>query len=65
LSKRIDKAIEDLIVIPVIIMLGLYITGAVVDSMLQTNITFKILFAGVGGIPFLIYYYKKKISEYM
>jgi hypothetical protein len=65
LSKRVDKAIEDLIVIPVVIMFGLYITGAVVDSMLQTNFTFKILFAGVGSIPFLIYYYRKKISEYM
>jgi len=60
----VDKAIEDLIVIPVVIVLGLFITGAVVDSMLQTTYTFKILFAGVGGIPFLIYYFRKKISEY-
>jgi hypothetical protein len=63
-QTRTEKAIEDFIVIPFLIMLGLYITGAVVDSMLHTTYTFEILFAGVGGIPMLIYYFKKKISDY-
>ena len=63
-DKRIDKAITDFIVIPMIVLLGIYIAASLVDSMLQlNNQTFKILFTAVGGVPALGIYFKKKLSE--
>ncbi len=63
-EDRVDKAIKDFIVIPVIVLIGLYVTASVIDSMLQlNNETFKIIFTGVGGVPFFIYYFKRKMSE--
>jgi len=63
-ENRINKAIIDFIVIPAIILIGLYVTASIIDSMLQlNNQTFKTIFTGVGGIPSLIYYFKRKMSE--
>lgn len=63
-ENRIDKAIADFIVIPAIVLIGLYVTAAIIDSMLQlNNETFKILFTAVGGVPALAYYFKRKMSE--
>lgn len=63
-EDRVDKAIKDFIVIPVIVLIGLYVTASVIDSMLQlNNETFRIIFTGVGGVPFFIYYFKRKMSE--
>ena len=63
-ENRIDKAITDFIVIPAIILIGLYVTAAIIDSMLQlNNQTFRIIFTGIGGVPAFIYYFKKKMSE--
>jgi len=63
-EDRVDKAIKDFIVIPAVVLLGLYITASFVDAMLQlNNETFKIIFTGVGGVPSLIYYFKRKMSE--
>lgn len=63
-EDKVDKAIIDFIVIPVIVLIGLYVTASVIDSMLQlNNQTFRIIFTGVGGIPFFIYYFKRKMCE--
>jgi len=63
-EDRIGKAIADFIVIPAIVLIGLYVTAAIIDSMLQlNNETFKILFTAVGGVPALAYYFKRKMSE--
>lgn len=63
-EDRVDKAIKDFIVIPIIVLIGLYVTATIIDSMLQlNNQTFKIIFTGVGGIGFFIYYFKRKMSE--
>ena len=63
-EDRVDKAIKDFIVIPAIVLLGIYIAASLVDSMLQlNNETFKILFTLVGGVPALAYYFKRKMSE--
>jgi len=65
-KSRVDRAIEDFIVIPFVALLGIYITAVLLDSMLQiNNVMFRIIFGGVGGVSFIIYYFKRKISEYM
>jgi len=63
-EDRISKAITDFIVIPLIVLIGIYVTASVIDSMLQlNNETFRIIFTGVGGVGFFIYYFKRKLSE--
>ncbi len=63
-EDRVDEAVKDFIVIPAIVLIGLYVTASIIDSMLQlNNQTFRIIFTGVGGVPFFIYYFKKKMSK--
>ena len=63
-NNKIDKAVEDFIVMPVIVLVGIYVVSALIDSMLQINSsTFRVIFTGVGGIPFFVYYFKKKLSK--
>jgi len=63
-KRKVDKVIEDFVVIPVIVLIGLYVTASVIDSMLHlNNETFKIIFTGVGGVSFFIYYFRGKMSE--
>ena len=63
-EDRVDKAIKDFIVIPIVVLIGLYVTAAIIDSFLHlNNETFKLIFTGVGGVGFFIYYFKRKMSE--
>jgi hypothetical protein len=63
-QNRIDKAIADFIVIPAIVLIGLYVTATIIDALLQlNNQTFRIIFTGVGGVPFFIYYFRRKMSQ--
>jgi hypothetical protein len=62
-KTQVDKAIEDFILIPAVVLIGIYVTSALIDSMLQlNNETFRAIFTGVGGIAFFIYYFKKKMA---
>lgn len=63
-KSRVDKAIEDFIVIPLIVVIGIYVVASVIGSILGLNNEFvKWFFAAVGGIGYFIYYFKKKMSE--
>jgi len=63
-KSKVETAIEDFVVIPLIILIGLYATASVIDAMLHlNNETFKIIFSGVGGVGYFIYYFKRKMSE--
>lgn len=63
-GDRVNKAIEDFIVIPAIILIGLYVTAAIIDSFLHLNSeTFRMVFAGIGGVGYFIFYFRKKLSE--
>jgi hypothetical protein len=64
MEDKIDKAIYDFIILPAIVLIGLYITAALIDTMLGTpNSTFRILFVGVGGILYFINYFRRKMSN--
>jgi hypothetical protein len=64
-DSKTNKAIFDFIVLPMIVLIGLYIVAALIDSMLQwNNQTFRTLFTLVGGIPALALYFKSKMAEY-
>ena len=59
-----EKAVEEFIVLPLIALIGIFVASSLVDSMLQiNNETFRLVFTGVGGVPFLVYYFKKKLAK--
>ena len=66
-QKEYEEAVRELgfkfMVKPSIILIGMAVIGSIVDSFLKTQNTFAIIFAGVGGIAFLIDYYKKEIKK--
>ena len=53
------------VVFPIIVLVGLYVVAAILDVFLKTNYEhFPILFTAIGGIPFLIYYYRGEIQRH-
>jgi len=64
-ENKVEKAIWNFIAIPVTVLLWLYLTASLIDSMLQLNIeAFEVIFIVVGGVPILIYYFKRKCPSY-
>lgn len=61
-----DKVREDIyrfIVSPMIVLVGIYIVSALLQSFLKIQYEyFGVIFTGIGGIPYLIYYYKKELN---
>jgi membrane associated rhomboid family serine protease len=50
--------VEIAIVVPVLILVGMYVVGTVLDGFLGTKNMFAMIFAGVGGVGVIIFYYK-------
>lgn len=42
---------------PVVILVGMFAVGSIIDNFLNTQNTFKYIFLGIGGVPSIIYYY--------
>ena len=59
----LNKIVKDFIVVPVVVLIGVYIAGAFVEDFFNFGDATKYLFLGIGGIGFLIYYSRKKIGE--
>ena len=51
-----------LMVKPTIFLISLLVAGTIIDTMIGTNNAAKIIFAGVGGLGYLIQYYKETFS---
>jgi len=48
---------------PAMVLIGMYIVSILLKAFLDIGWEpFPMLFTGVGGIPFLIYYYKKELN---
>lgn len=50
---------------PVVILLGMIVTGAIIDSVLHTSNTFAYLFSAIGGIPALGFYYYREWKKFV
>ncbi|MCW4015558.1 MAG: hypothetical protein NWF06_04240 [Candidatus Bathyarchaeota archaeon] len=63
-ERQINEAIQDFVAIPLIILIGLYITASAIDPILHiNNQTFKIIFTVTSGIPTLTLFFKKKYLQ--
>ncbi len=59
-----DELIEKAIIAPVIILVGMYVAGAVIGSMLHSNTNlFGEIFAAAGGIPAVGIYFARLWKE--
>ena len=48
---------------PAIILLGMYLIGAFIDTFAKTQNTFSIIFAAVGGIGYIASYFVKEVKK--
>ncbi len=58
-----NKSVRDFIFIPIVVLLGIYIAGVFVKELFNLPNAVQYLFHGIGGIGFLVIYFRKKISE--
>lgn len=58
-----NKLVGDFIVVPIVVLLGIYIAGVFVTELFNLPNAMQYLFHGVGGIGFLVLYFRKKIGE--
>lgn len=66
-QQEYEDAVNDdvyrFIVRPIIPLFGIYIVSTLLEIFLDMNYEyFKIIFTGIGGIPYLIYYYRKELA---
>lgn len=61
--NKINKIVQDFIIVPVVVLIGIYIAGVLVQDFFNLPSAVKYLFHGVGGVGFLIIYFRNKIKE--
>jgi len=57
-----NKTVRDLIFIPVVAILGIYIVGVFIEELFGVPSAVKYLFWAVGGIGFFAVYFRSKIK---
>jgi uncharacterized membrane protein YbhN (UPF0104 family) len=63
-KEQLNKAIENCVAIPLIALIGLYLTASAIDPLLQlNNQTFRITFTIAAGIPAITLFFKKNLSN--
>ena len=64
MTEDATEAMADFIVIPSIILIGLYILASIFEFILNTNISqFKLIFIAITGTPIFILYLKEKLTN--
>lgn len=62
-EDKFQKLVFDFVVVPAIVLLGIFLAGVFVESLFNFPGATKYLFLGIGGIGFLVYYFRKKIAQ--
>ena len=62
-QAQIDPDFRRFIWIPVVMLLGMVIVGAIIDGQLHTNNTFTIIFTLFWGLPAIALYFRKGILQ--
>lgn len=62
-EDRVRDDIYRFIVRPMIVLIGIYFVSVLLETFLNVHYEyFRIIFTGIGGIPFLIYYYRRELK---
>ena len=63
-EAQFKKEIENLILMPLIILIGLYLTASAIFPFLNLkNQTYNLIFTLLMGVPSLIFFFKKNIEK--
>ena len=62
-EDKFQKLVLDSIVVPCVVLIGIFLAGVFVEELIGFPDATKYIFFGVGGIGFLVYYFRKKIGE--
>ena len=63
-KEEATTAIVDFAVIPIVFFTCLFIIATIAEKLLNPNIgSFKLIFVAIPGIPFLILYFRKKLTK--
>jgi hypothetical protein len=64
-QTKIDGAIQDFIVLPVIVLVGIYVVAAVISTLFFgfSNQFVNGFFAAVGGVGYFVQYFRKKMDN--
>ena len=63
-ERQLNEAIANLVAMPLIILIGLYITASAIDPLLHINSQmFRIVFTVAWSIPSLVLFFKKKYLQ--
>jgi hypothetical protein len=65
INDPVGKAIQRFIVLPIILVFGIYLVGAFVEAFFKIPAAAVYIFSGVGGVAFLVYYYREWIKKIM
>ncbi len=63
-NEKLTQLVYDGLV-PIIILASMAVVGSILDGFLGGEGWFKYIFAGAGGVPLLIFYYVKKVKNYI
>jgi hypothetical protein len=55
-----DKNVRNLVFIPVVAVIGIYVVEVLIEELFEVTSAVKYLFWGVGGIGFFAAYFRKK-----
>lgn len=61
----VEKAIQRFIVLPIILIFGIYLTGTFAEAFFGISAIATRIFFGIGGVGFLVYYYRDWIKRIM
>jgi hypothetical protein len=64
-NTKVDNAIQDFIVIPLIVIIGIYVVASVLSSLFfgSDNQFVNGFFAAVGGVGYFVMYFRKKMAK--
>ncbi|MBD3203514.1 hypothetical protein GF327_04420 [Candidatus Woesearchaeota archaeon] len=63
-SRRINKAYEDFIIIPIFAVVGIYMVSVLIDAFVENSI-FAWILKGGGILLAIVGYYKKSLEKYL
>lgn len=65
MDERTNALMHNILIKPIIMLVGVFVGGAVVDTLVGLQNTFSIIFTAVGGVPAVVLYYRQQWQLFM
>lgn len=62
-ETKVERVVRKAILVPMVVLIGMYMVGTLIDGWVGTANTFSIMLAVVGGVPALGFYFKKLLVQ--